>query len=253
MLEEYIREQRKQQDILLMTHIVLGYPSFGDCMRMVESMVEAGVELMELQIPFSEPMADGSVILQANAAALARGANLDKCLAFAAEVTARFPIPFLFMTYYNIPFVFGLERFAGAMADRKMRGAIVPDLPPEEANDYLAALARHDVEPIFLFSPTTHPARMAYVSSFAKGFVYCVARKGVTGADTAFGDSLDSYLARCRAVTSLPLAVGFGIKDKSDVDFLRGKADVAIVGSETLRIVDREGLAAVGPFIRGLR
>lgn len=253
MLEAYIRERRKQQEILLMTHIVIGYPSFEASMEVVEEMVEAGVDLMELQIPFSEPMADGPVILKANADALAAGSTVEKCMAFASEVTARFDIPFLFMTYYNVPFTYGLPQFAGAMAERKIRGTIIPDLPPEEGEDFLAALKPHGIDPVFIFSPTTGPGRMNYLAQYAGGFIYCVARKGVTGADTKFSDDLTDYLARCREVTDLPLAVGFGVREKADVDFLRGKADIAVVGSETIRILDERGPAAVGPFIRGLR
>src|SRR3954467_13190766 len=110
-LEAEIRRRKADKDILLMTHIVLGYPSFDATLRIVEQMVEAGVDLMELQIPFSEPMADGPVILHANQRALAAGATVDRCLAAAGELCRRFPIPFLFMTYFNVPFVRGVERF----------------------------------------------------------------------------------------------------------------------------------------------
>lgn len=253
MLEAYIRERRKERDILLMTHIVLGYPSFDASLRMVEAMVEAGVELMELQIPFSEPMADGPVILRANAEALDRGATVDRSLSLAEEVSKRFDIPFLVMTYYNILFRNGEADFIADMAARGLRGAIIPDLPPEEADGYLQAMGEHGLAPIFLFTPKSAPERLARVAQVSQGFVYCAARKGVTGAGTEFSDDLDGYLARCRAATDLPLALGFGVKDRADVDFLRGKVDIAVVGSETIRLVDREGVDAVGPFIRGLR
>lgn len=253
MLEEYLRTRREEREILLMTHIVLGYPSFAACRDVIASMVDAGVELMELQIPFSEPMADGPVILRANQEALARGARVEQCLDFASRMASEFGIPFLFMTYYNVPLQHGIERFADRMRAGGIVGSIVPDLPPEEAEPYLAALADRDLAPIFIFSPNTSDARLRYLSEHARGFVYCVARKGVTGARTEFTESLEHYLARCRAATSLPLAVGFGVREKSDVDFLRGKADIAVVGSETLRVIDTQGVAAVGPFIRSLR
>lgn len=253
MLEDYIRERKQQRDILLMTHIVLGYPSFDDSMRMVESMVEAGVDLMELQIPFSEPIADGPVILRANAEALLRGSTVQRCMDFAAEVTERFDIPFLFMTYYNVLFRHGVDAFVAKMAERGLRGAIVPDLPPEEAQDYLAAMAKHGLAPIFIYSPNTCDARLTTIAEVAGGFIYCVARKGVTGAQTQFSSELSHYLGRCRAATELPLAVGFGVKDAADVRGLVGKADIAVVGSETIRIVERDGVEAVGPFVASLR
>lgn len=253
MLESYIRERLQKRDILLMTHIVIGYPAMDSCMRIVESMVEAGVDLMEIQIPFSEPMADGPVIVRANADALKHGATVERSLAFAEEVSRRFDIPFLFMTYYNIAYRRGVERFVKDMAARGMRGAIVPDLPLEEARDYLTAMAAEDLAPIFIFSPTSAEARMRALAERSRGFVYCVARRGVTGADTHFDESFNAYLDRCRAATDLPLALGFGVKSARDIESLCGKVEIAVVGSETIRVVDRDGPQAVGAFIRGLR
>jgi tryptophan synthase alpha chain len=236
-----------------MTHIVLGYPSFDDSMRIVESMVKAGVDLMELQIPFSEPIADGPVILRANQNALAGGASVQKCFEFARKASGEFDIPFLFMTYYNILFKYGVEEFAARMVECNLKGAIVPDLPHEEGEDYLQAMKTRDLAPIFLFSPTTGDLRMKTIASLARGFIYCVARKGVTGMDTNFSENLDPYLVRCRNATDLPLALGFGVKAKSDIDFLKGKADIAVLGSQIIRLIDNDGIDAVGAFIRNLK
>jgi tryptophan synthase alpha chain len=253
MLESYLKNRLKEKEILLMTHIVLGYPTFEECFKIIESMVNAGVDLMELQIPFSEPIADGPVILNANQKSLSRMTTVKKCMDFAQKVTGAFDVPFLFMSYYNILFKFGVERFTEAMAQSAIKGAIVPDLPPEEGSDYLVAMEKHNLVPIFIFSPTTSDERMKYLASFGKGFIYCVARKGVTGVDTDFSDQLKKYLARCRKATDLPLALGFGVKEKEDVDFLKGKADIAVVGSQTIRLVDQDGVGAVGQFIKSLR
>lgn len=253
MLETYLRARREEREILLMTHIVLGYPSFDDSLRAVEAMVEAGVELMELQIPFSEPIADGPVILRANQRSLADGSRVDRCLRLAEDVAGRFDIPFLVMSYYNILFKRGVQAFAQALSKAGLRGAIVPDLPHEEAGEYLESMAASGLDPIFLFSPNTPDARMKAIAEHARGFVYCVARKGVTGAETDFGATLDRYLARCRAATKLPLALGFGVKDRGDVDALRGKADIAVVGTQTIRVIEEQGVGAVGDFIRSLR
>jgi tryptophan synthase alpha chain len=252
-LEAYLRKKREQQEILLMTHIVLGYPDFDTSLRLVEAMVESGVELMELQIPFSEPIADGPVILRANQLALSGGSTVARCFEFANEVTRRFPIPFLFMSYYNILFKHGTRSFVTRMADANLRGAIVPDLPPEEGQEYLTAMTEASLAPIFIYSPNTKPERLASLASHGQGFMYCVARKGVTGSHTAFSEDLSAYLLRARAATQLPLAVGFGVQEQADVDFLRGKADIAVIGSETLRILDQRGLAGVKPFLKSLR
>jgi tryptophan synthase alpha chain len=252
-LEPYIRHRRQQHDILLMTHIVIGHPDLDTSLRLVESMVTAGVDLIELQIPFSEPIADGPVILRANQEALEAGSTVERCFELAAQVTARFEVPFLFMTYYNILFKQGVARFVARMQQSGLRGAIVPDLPPEEGAEYLQAMQSQALAPIFIYSPNTEDERLKTVARHARGFIYCVARKGVTGSQTAFTEELSGYLARARAATSLPLAVGFGVKEQSDVDFLRGKADIAVVGSETLRVLSRGGVEAVGPFLKGLR
>jgi tryptophan synthase alpha chain len=252
-LESYIKKQLKNKDILLMTHIVLGYPSFEASLETIKIMVEAGVDIMELQIPFSEPTADGPVIVQANQKALEKGATVEKCIMLAEMAAKTFDIPFLIMTYYNIPFKYGVDKFASAMAGAGLKGAIIADLPPEEGMDYMAAMQRNNLEPIMLFSPTTTAERMRFIASFAKGFIYCVARKGVTGKDTNFSNDLEKYLARCREETALPLALGFGIKEKADIDFLKGKVDIAVIGTQSIRIMEKDGIPAVGNFIRGLR
>jgi tryptophan synthase alpha chain len=252
-LEQYLRERQRQRGMLLMTHIVAGHPDFDTSLRLVESMVAADVDLIELQIPFSEPIADGPVILRANQEALSAGSTVQRCFTFGEEVAKRFDIPFLFMSYYNVLFKHGVARFVSRMHAAGLKGAIVPDLPPEEAGDYLKSMAAQQLDPIFIYSPNTTDARLTSIATHTRGFVYCVARKGVTGAETAFSDQLSSYLARARAATTLPLAVGFGVKEKKDVDFLRSKADIAVVGSETLRVLQSDGIQAVTPFLKSLR
>jgi tryptophan synthase alpha chain len=250
MLETYIKKRLKEKDLLLMTHIVLGYPTFETSLEVVDAMVKAGVDLMELQIPFSEPIADGPVILRANQESLAAGVRVNDCFDFAKKVTRKYDIPFLFMTYYNILHKYGVEEFAGRMGQSGIRGAIVPDLPPEEGGTYLSAMNSCNLDPVFIFSPNTPVERMRYIANAGDGFIYCVARKGVTGSETEFSESLKSYLDTCRSATTLPLALGFGVKNKADYEFLRGKADIAVIGSQTIRILEKEGVSAVERFIR---
>ena len=251
-LEQSIKAAREKKDILLMTHIVLGYPNFDDSIRVVEDMVKAGVDLMELQIPFSEPMADGPVILKANSEALKGGATVDKSFEVAERITKEFDIPFLFMTYYNILFCSGVTEYVERCANIGIQGCIVPDLPPSEGQEYLDAMKKYELAPVHIFTPNTPEPRMRFLSDNSAGFIYSVARKGVTGKDTAFSDETTQYLATCKASTDLPLAVGFGVKSKTDVDFLRGKADIAVVGSETIRVMERDGVSGVKPFIETL-
>ena len=252
-LESYIRSKRQEKGILLMTHVVLGYPSFSECFKIIEAMVKAGVDLMELQIPFSEPIADGPTILKANQVALEGGVSISECLDFVADVANTFEIPFLAMTYFNIVFRYGVGPFVSAMAEKGLQGAIIADLPPEEGDDYLEAMKHANLNPIFIFSPTTSEERMRYIASRGTGFIYCVARKGVTGARTSFSQRLAHYLARCRRATSLPLAVGFGVKSNRDVDFLKGKADIAVIGSQLIRVFEEKGIGNVEDFVSALR
>jgi tryptophan synthase alpha chain len=251
-LEDQIRRRLRHKPLLIMTHIVIGYPSFRESWALARSMVEAGVDLMELQIPFSEPMADGPVILAANQQALEAGASVSKCFEFARELSAQVPIPLLFMSYYNIAFRYGLARFAADTKQAGVVGAIVPDLPPEEGSEYLEAMRGQALDPVLLLAPNTPEERMRMIASRGSGLLYCVARKGVTGAKTDFSEDLTNYLARARRASSLPLALGFGLKGRADVDFVRGKADVAVVGSESLRVLNESGLRATSDFIRSL-
>lgn len=252
-LEETLRKRRQEKDILLMTHLVLGYPSFDVNRAIIRQMVENGVDCIEMQIPFSEPMADGPVILKANQDSIAAGTTVAACLEFGREMAAGFDIPFLFMTYYNIIFKYGEERFLDAAKDAGIQGLIIPDLPPEMGGDFMAMARSRGIAPIQIFAPTSTDERMAELNGWADGFVYCAARRGVTGKKSEFGSDVNDYLARCRRATSLPLAVGFGIQNKEDVAALIGRADMAVIGSRTIRLVDEEGPGAVGPFIASLR
>ncbi len=251
-LQDKIRKKAEGKDILLMTHIVLGYPSFEINRQVIGQMVDNGVDLIEMQIPFSEPMADGPVIIKANQDSLANGTSLADCLDFAKEMTAAHQIPFLFMTYYNILFKYGLADFCRKAVEIGIAGFIIPDLPPEEAGEYLELTREYGLAPIFIYAPTSSPARMRQLAGYGEGFIYCVARRGVTGSQTTFGDEFNKYIKQCRENTDLPLAVGFGISNKNDIEAIKGKADIAVIGSETIRLVDAEGAEAVAPFIAGL-
>jgi tryptophan synthase alpha chain len=254
MLQNKIHEALGKRDILLMTHLVLGYPTFAVNREVVAQMAAAGVELIELQIPFSEPVADGPVIARACQESIARSTSVEACLGFAAEMAAAHPkVSFLLMTYYNIVFRLGEAAFLDRARRARIRGLIVPDLPLEEGSGFFRAARLAGIDPILIFAPTSTDTRMHELEAAADGFIYCVARRGVTGAETRFGPELDAYLVRCRAATDLPLAVGFGIRSREDVDHLLGKADIAVIGSETIRLVDERGPGAVGPFLEELR
>jgi tryptophan synthase alpha chain len=236
-----------------MAHVIVGYPDMPTCADLVDTMVAAGVDLLELQIPFSEPLADGPVIAQACQRALQNGVTIDDCFEFASRVAQTHSIPLLFMSYYNILCQRGLGRFARDARASGVAGAIVPDCPLEESHEYVAAMRASSLAPIFMLSPRTPDERMRALGQAGDGLVYAVARKGVTGLRTEFSTDLARYLERCRRATELPLAVGFGLESKADVAFLAGRADIAVVGSQALRLLEESGVAAVGRFLADLR
>lgn len=260
-LESHIRQQLSQtanRSTLLMSHWVLGYPSLEVNRQIIDQMVANGVDLMELQIPFSEPIADGPIIAQANQAALTAGFRVADGLAFIEECVRRHSIPFLIMTYYNILLAYGVEAFIREAARMGVRGLIIPDLPPEEAEEAMAwcqqwGSTANGLAWIQLLTPTTPDARLQTIGNLASGFCYCVARKGVTGKQTHFDLSLKQFMDRCRRATTVPLAVGFGVKSGEDVRQLTGMADIAVVGSAAIECYQTQGIEAVGRFFADLR
>ncbi|MFM1655773.1 tryptophan synthase subunit alpha [Brevibacillus sp. B_LB10_24] len=248
-LADEIAAKRGQKRILLMTHQILGYPDFETNYEMIRLFAECGVDLVELQLPFSEPIADGPVFLKANQEALNRGTTVEKCLDFARRVTEEFQLPFIFMTYYNILVQYGVERFVETAQSIGIRGLIVPDAYPEESPEYLAACKKFGVDPILLATPYTPEERLQYLSNETGGLLYCVARKGVTGAKTEFDQATTDFLSRCRRRAATPIGVGFGIQRSEDVEYLVGKSDVAIIGSQLLKLLEAEGLAGVRKFL----
>lgn len=251
-LEERVRGRLETKPLLLMTHAVVGYPSLEANWRMLERMEEAGVDLVELQLPFSEPIADGPIFVKANQEAIRAGIRWDDYFDLLGRASRKFSFPILFMGYYNSAFLMGHEQFCKRLAAAGASGFIVADLPPEEAEDLNARARACRLDPILLMTPTNSPERLAEIARSASGFVYCVARKGVTGKRTDISRGVETFLARCRTATSLPLAVGFGISTPADVRAVRGLADVAIVGTACLEAWERGDERGYGKFLGDL-
>ena len=217
----------------------IGYPEPGAAERLVPPLLEGGFDLVELGVPFSDPIADGPTNQRAYQRALEHGTTLADCFA-AVRALRRGGVeaPLLFMTYYNPILSMGLARFAGEAADAGLDGVIVGDLPPEESDELLRALGPAGVDPIFMVAPTSTEERLRAVAARARGFVYCVSLTGVTGARAALAETLPAYLARVRAVTDVPLTVGFGVSRPEHVAALRGHADAAVVASSTVDLME---------------
>ncbi|MBX6381528.1 MAG: tryptophan synthase subunit alpha [Microbispora sp.] len=251
-LESTLRRRLADKPLLLMTHLVVGYPSLDDNWAMLEAMDSAGVDLVELQMPFSEPIADGPSFVKANHDAIQAGTAWQTYFDLAARAAERFSFEIVFMGYYNAVFRMGAERFCTNLAEAGMRGFILADLPPEEAAE-LNALARgHRLDPILIMTPTNSPERLAEIARQASGFVYCAARKGVTGRKTDLSDGVPAFMERCRKATSLPLGLGFGIRTADDVRELRGMADIAIIGTAGLHAWQERGADGYREYLKSL-
>ena len=225
-----------------MTHVIVGYPSLEANWEMLEVMAEVGVDMVELQLPFSEPIADGPTFARANQLALERGIRTDSYFDFFRRATGRFDFPLLMMGYYNVAFRMGHRDFCQQLSASGGWGYILPDLPFEEYGDLFDRSRENSVAPILLMTPTNTPERLKQIGARSVGFVYVVARKGVTGRRSELDAHLDDYLAQCRASTSLPLALGFGLQNGDDLRGLHDKVEMGIVGSALLDRWEADGI-----------
>ena len=251
-LSEYIRRRLETRKILLMTHVIAGYPSLEDNWRMLELMAEADVDLVELQMPFSEPVADGPTFVRANQIALERGFRLDEYFELVRRATECFDFPHLMMGYYNTVFRLGHENFCRRLQESGGAGFILPDLPLEEYGDLFELGEERGLNPVLLMTPTNTSQRLAELGRRATGFVYAVARRGVTGKKTALEPELYSFLDRCRSVTDVPLALGFGLQSGEDLRRINGIAEIGIVGSALLEKWEEGGESLYKPSLMEL-
>lgn len=249
---------RAEKRIALMPYLMVGYPQRDSTLELAPALAAAGADLFELGVPFSDPLADGVTIQRAADQALHNGVRLPDCLAIAATLRANgLTTPLVMMGYYNPFLQYGIEKLCADASAAGIDGMIIPDLPPEEADDASAACREHGLDLICFVAPTTPEARIAKIVQIASGFIYCVALTGVTGARKELWSGLPDFLARVRQQTDLPLVVGFGISTPEHVRQISSYADGAIVASALINMLDTlaaeqqvEGAAA---FVRALR
>jgi tryptophan synthase alpha chain len=242
----------------LIAYVVPGYPSPDETDTMFDAMVAGGADIIEVEIPFSDPVADGATIQGAVFQALDRGVTPSDCVAFARRARSRHPeTPIIFMSYLNPVMAYGMERFAHDAAAAGADAVILVDLPPEEAAGARAALAAAGLDLIFLVAPTSSPQRLQMVAEIASGFIYCVSVAGVTGARRNLSANLPDFLARVRRSTGLPLAVGFGISRREHVEAVSALVDGVVVGSALIDIMGKNEPAqreqAVREFVESLQ
>lgn len=244
----------------LIAYITAGDPQPQVTVPLMHAMVEAGADIIELGVPFSDPMADGPVIQAASERALRHHVSLHQVLDMVREFRGQDPdTPVVLMGYLNPVEAMGYEAFAGAAAEAGVDGVLTVDLPPEESHELLEQLQRRQLDAIFLIAPTSSAERIARICAVARGFVYYVSLKGVTGAATLDVAAVQDKLAQIRAATTLPIGVGFGIKDADSAARVGAAADAVIVGSAIVRLVGEHAgqtddiLAEVSGLLHSMR
>lgn len=232
---------------------IMGYD--GDTLALLDTLAENGSDLIEIGIPFSDPMADGVVIQAAGLRALAAGASLKKILGLVAEFRTRNKnTPIILMGYYNPIYIYGPEKFCKDAAAAGVDGVIIVDLPPEEEGEITGHLAKNKIDFIRLIAPTSTGERLKKLTRTASGFIYYIAVAGITGGKSASTEELQQRLTEIRSHTTLPIAVGFGIKTPEQAAALKNTADAVVVGSVLVELIHqaKDKNAAAGEFIRQL-
>ncbi len=251
-LKQYIETRKQEKDLLIMTHVVCGYPSFEANLKELEIMNEAGVDFVELQFLISEPSADGPLFVKANQVAVESGVTVAQCFEFMAKVSERFDFKVLMMGYYNTVFKMGHEAFVDKLKQSGGCGFIVPDLPLDEAKELHAYAKSQNIAPIVLMTPTNTDARLQTIAEAADGFVYVVARRGVTGGKTEMDNEVGEFLNKCRDLSPVPTGVGFGVAAKEDLEFLAKHADMGIIGTAALKAWEEGEEKALRQFFQNL-
>ncbi len=259
--QAFARAREAKRGVLI-PYFMCGYPSAQQSIEIILAAAEGGADIIELGMPFSDPLADGATIQHAGHVALERGMSIRGCMDIARQVAAISAVPLLLMGYYNPVMAYGLARFCVDAKANGVNGLIIPDLPMEEAQPLLEEVKRNGLALIFLIPPTTPDERIAKVAELTAsetgGFVYCVSLSGVTGSRTSLPPHLQRFIQRVKGYTkNLPIAIGFGLSTPEHIAEVTSYADGAVVGSALVHLIDRsvEGTQAeaVKYYIQSLR
>ncbi|MFM7013695.1 MAG: tryptophan synthase subunit alpha [Actinomycetota bacterium] len=251
--ERVLSSNRDSGKTTLVGYFPLGFPNLQDSIEAAVAMCENGVDVLELGIPYSDPVMDGPVIQQATEVALEAGFKLRDSFAAIKEISERVDAPLLVMTYWNPVLQYGVERFAQDLADAGAAGAITPDLIPDEANEWIVATDRHQLDRIFLSTPTSSPERVAQAAAQSRGFVYAVSTMGITGAREQLDSNAKKVVSEIRDQSPKSLTcVGIGVSTREQVEEINSYADGAIVGSAFVRAYQQGGLEALKKQVQQL-
>jgi tryptophan synthase alpha chain len=242
---------REEGELGLVAYITAGDPSLDATLQFVLALADAGADVIELGVPFSDPLADGPTIQRASERALKSGTTLRGVIDLVRRIRQSSHVPLILFSYYNPILQMGLEHFARAAAEAGADGVLATDLTPEESADYRRILAEHHLDTIFLAAPTSDDERLAKIAAVSSGFLYLISRTGVTGAKDSLAEDLPTLLRRVRNSSNLPIAVGFGISQSGHVSVLGGLADAAVVGSAL--VAEIENAQSVSAAVAALR
>lgn len=241
----------------LVAYLTCGDPDLATTRAVALAAIDAGADVIELGVPFSDPVADGPVIQRASERALRSGTSLAQCIALGAELRrARAKAGLIIFTYFNPILRIGIRSFARQVASAGIDGALITDLTAEEAGEYVTEMRTHNLATVFLAAPTSTDARLKAIADLSRGFVYAVSRTGITGEQQQVASDAAQLVKRVRSFTSLPIAVGFGISNAQQFQTVGEFADAAVIGSAIVTIMEKHGRNSAEPvanFIRGLR
>ena len=257
-LGETFARLRARGERALVAYFTAGDPSLADTRRLVVEAARRGADVIELGVPFSDPLADGPVIQRAGTRALAAGATVPRVLETVAALRAEIEVPFVLMIYYNPVLAFGLKAFARTAADAGVDGAIVVDMPPEESEPLATEAAAAGLDLVYMLAPTSTPPRVRLIAKKSRGFIYVVSLTGVTGERQELPRELADQMRELRALTTKPLCVGFGISRPDQAAQVARLADGVIVGSAIVRLCEERATSSslvedVGDFIADLK
>jgi len=257
-IQNMFADLKQKGDKALITYITAGDPDHKTTDRLLHCLVESGADMIELGVPFSDPMADGPTIQQASQRALQHHFSMKTVFDHIRKLRVYSDIPVILFGYYNPFYQYGLQRLARESRSAGADGFLVVDLPPEEAGELKAAASEQGLDTIFLLAPTSTDERMACVSRMATGFIYYVSVTGVTGARESLATKMRTYVSRIRRHSRLPVGIGFGVSTPGQVRSISGYADAVIVGSAIIKLIEQKPVTAglipaVSSFVRSLK
>ncbi len=254
-IEIALSELKNKNEKALIPFVTAGDPDIGTTEKLVLEMFENGADIIEIGVPFSDPVAEGKVIQAASLRSLNQGTNLNGIFGMVERLRQKTDKPLLLMMYVNTIFRFGTEKFFELCREKGIDGVIVPDLPYEEKGEIAPYAEKNEIIPISLVAPTSHQ-RIATIASEAKGFLYCVSSTGVTGTRSKFTTNFDEFFGEIKKSCQVPAMVGFGISNPEQAAKMSGYCDGVIVGSAIVKIVEeygRNSVQKVGEFVKSLK